>query len=1198
MDCKIPLRGGPATRLCQIMAEPHNGPNGPTEPKEGLPPTGTPPGAPTSIYKPEHAVSDDAPTIISRTKPQSFRPEELLKSDMHGRRLGHFELLEPIGAGGMAAVIRARDLQLDRTVALKILPPEMAVNPEGILRFHQEARAAAKLDHENIARVFFCGEDQGLHFISFEYVEGENLRAYIQNHGRLSVPDAVNYLVQIAGGLAHAAQRGVVHRDIKPSNIIITPDGRAKLVDMGLARSLEPRGDLALTQSGVTLGTFDYISPEQALEPRDADARSDIYSLGCTVYHALTGQTPVPDGTAAKKLHHHQNVEPIDPRQLNPEIPDELAGILSRMMAKDPKDRYQRPEDLIQHLLQQSPKLGVVLEKPSGITLMNAPPAGRPRFPLVWTAGAAAAIVVALVVGLGMWSRSQGTANSFGRNTSKDNDTIEPSNAPDQQIAGGNTEKEIKPTKITVHNLQELTAALDNRQPQIDIRLATDLIDLTRDHDRTPGLVFAGDGGQLTIESAENLPHRPVIKLTYHAAFPAESVWSALTVQRGRVTLRHLRFEVDATEAPDIQMAAVRLQETGELRIEDCEFAQVGASPKSRVSSVLVEGPSDDASTSLLMMERCYFVGQAPNDALATPGGRDAITLDGAAWVRLFNCAFGPHTALVHLLKGKSQVEIRNESALMKDGAGFLVEKEAKADISMYESLLSCPDNHLSKPGAALINQKGGVLEDVEFTGKWNCYHDLDNFWVIDGQSQKSKNWPMDDQVLSMSPWRDKDPLTRLGERNPKQAFEPDLRKPELQFSDKWVGAHKCTWGPVYDVTTPEDRKLVAPGTLIVDPAVLKAGGGIYPRLNTAILDAKPGDTILLKCGRDRLIKVDMVRLEKPDIDLTIEPYEGYHPILTLAPSPEAETGMFRLHDGKLRLKDLEFLLTNDPADYQSRAVVSVVGDGECLISNCVATLDKGDGNPDRDFAFVTLLDTANVMKMEPQAPRRNPDIRVENCFIRGKGEMLAVRSSRPFRLQADKSLVVLDGNFLAVRGSSREVPVQPASSISLNHVTTYLTHHLVWLKTAEQLGKNSKGLVPTQVASATDCLFAAAADQSLVHLDGVDNPEDMTKYFSWTENRNNNFSKFDRLLDQQTPGQTSPPLVYDRGQWDRFTNSNGARYDTVKFTAASPPDSLTHVPASAFKVVPAAAPGAPDCGAAIDDLPLPLNNGGTPTDR
>src|SRR5206468_3321510 len=161
-----------------------------------------------------------------------------------------------------------------------------------------------------------------------------NLRTILERRGRLSVSESIHYMLQIATGLHHAAARGVVHRDIKPSNIIITPTGRAKLVDMGLARSQERRADGGLTQSGVTLGTFDYISPEQALEPREADVRSDIYSLGCTFYHVLTGRPPAPEGTAAKKLHHHQHEAPTDPRQLNPAIPDELVPVLGRMMAK------------------------------------------------------------------------------------------------------------------------------------------------------------------------------------------------------------------------------------------------------------------------------------------------------------------------------------------------------------------------------------------------------------------------------------------------------------------------------------------------------------------------------------------------------------------------------------------------------------------------------------------------------------------------------------------------------------------------------------------------------------------------------------------------------------------------------------------------------------------------------------------------
>src|SRR5262245_52835772 len=178
-----------------------------------------------------------------------------------------------------------------------------------------------------------------------------------------------------------------------PSNIIVSPNGRAKLVDMGLARMAEAQTDKGLTASGVTLGTFDYISPEQALEPRDADVRSDIYSLGCTFYHMVTGQPPVPEGTAAKKLHFHEHELPVDPRQLNPDVPDEVAAILSKMMAKSPRDRYQKPEHLVEHLLRVAQKLEAGIERPDGVLYVDAPLPTRPTRPLFLVALGIAAVL-------------------------------------------------------------------------------------------------------------------------------------------------------------------------------------------------------------------------------------------------------------------------------------------------------------------------------------------------------------------------------------------------------------------------------------------------------------------------------------------------------------------------------------------------------------------------------------------------------------------------------------------------------------------------------------------------------------------------------------------------------------------------------------------------------------------------------------
>ena len=191
---------------------------------------------------------------------------------LEGEQLGHFRLEEFVGSGGMGAVYRATDLTLGRTVALKVVSREHT-DEETLRRFRNEAQNAARLDHPNIARVYFVGEDKGWSYIVFEFIEGVNVRDLVEHKGALPLDEAIAYALDIAEVLEHAARRDVVHRDIKPSNILVTPDGRAKLVDMGLARLHQvetPSNDL--TQSGVTLGTFDYISPEQARDPRAADA--------------------------------------------------------------------------------------------------------------------------------------------------------------------------------------------------------------------------------------------------------------------------------------------------------------------------------------------------------------------------------------------------------------------------------------------------------------------------------------------------------------------------------------------------------------------------------------------------------------------------------------------------------------------------------------------------------------------------------------------------------------------------------------------------------------------------------------------------------------------------------------------------------------------------------------------------------------
>ena len=305
-------------------------------------------------------------TVISKQPPITEaalvgpRGSSELGRALEGERLGHFELREFVGGGGMGAVFRAFDTQLGRTVAVKVISREQSADEETRRRFRNEAQSAARLDHENTTRVYYVGEDDGWNYIVFEFVDGENIRDLVEERGALPLGEAVNYTLQIAEALAHAFERDVVHRDIKPSNVLIMRDGHAKLVDMGLARlrHVESSGE-DLTASGVTLGTFDYISPEQARDPRSADVRSDLYSLGCTFYFMLTGRPPYPDGTALQKLLSHSGDAPPDPRQILPQLPDEIAEIVIRMLAKKSDHRYQRPNELIGELLLVARRLGL-----------------------------------------------------------------------------------------------------------------------------------------------------------------------------------------------------------------------------------------------------------------------------------------------------------------------------------------------------------------------------------------------------------------------------------------------------------------------------------------------------------------------------------------------------------------------------------------------------------------------------------------------------------------------------------------------------------------------------------------------------------------------------------------------------------------------------------------------------------------------
>jgi len=248
-----------------------------------------------------------------------------------------YELEELVGTGGMSSVFRAHDRLLDRKVALKILHQQYSGDDDYVERFKREARSVAALSHPNVVTVIDRGEHEDRQFIVFEYVEGENLKRLIERRGPAPVPNALELAIQIARGLAFAHQQGLIHRDVKPQNVLLNGDGRAKVTDFGIARSLNvQRG---MTQTGTVLGTSDYIAPEQAQGQR-VDEHTDVYSLGVVVYELLTGEVPFPGENFVAVAMRHINEEPPSVREKRPDVPVRVDEAVRRAMAKRPEDRF------------------------------------------------------------------------------------------------------------------------------------------------------------------------------------------------------------------------------------------------------------------------------------------------------------------------------------------------------------------------------------------------------------------------------------------------------------------------------------------------------------------------------------------------------------------------------------------------------------------------------------------------------------------------------------------------------------------------------------------------------------------------------------------------------------------------------------------------------------------------------------------
>jgi len=267
-----------------------------------------------------------------------------------GQELGGCRVERRLGGGAMGTVYLARHLALQKDVAIKVLAEKLSGAPEYVQRFISEARLAAQIDHPNIVQVLNVGNERGLHFIIMQYVEGETLGELLARSGKRTPAEAARIALGIAKGLAAAHEKGIIHRDIKPSNVLLLKDGNIKIADLGLARAVAQTDDSQLTQAGVPMGTPQYMPPEQAEDARSADERSDVYSLGCTLYHMLVGNPPFTARSSVGVITKHMTERAPAPAAVRPEIPLDLSDLTMRMMAKPREDRPQTMSEVVARL--------------------------------------------------------------------------------------------------------------------------------------------------------------------------------------------------------------------------------------------------------------------------------------------------------------------------------------------------------------------------------------------------------------------------------------------------------------------------------------------------------------------------------------------------------------------------------------------------------------------------------------------------------------------------------------------------------------------------------------------------------------------------------------------------------------------------------------------------------------------------------
>ncbi len=847
-----------------------------------------------------------------------------------------------------------------------------------------------------------------------------------------------------------------------------------------------------------------------------------------------------------------------------PGLPDEVALILDRMMAKNPRARYQNAGELVQHLLTAAKHLQVGAEVPEGVLFVETPlprtGGGRPYL-LV-------ALAVAAVAAL-LWSLEQPTTTPTPTNKTTRPPVVERHEDPKEVKKDGRRDKpppEVSPRIVRTPDetpqaerlfdaddvtAEKLIAWLnDNRDARnIHIKLANDVKLEVRDKSFN-GLVVNAD--RVTIEP-KNPQTRPTIQLDYVGG--PVTPCAALTVRAHRATINGIRFLVDA-KVCTATLVGLQLEIGDTHQVTGCLFVQANPKEANELTSLLVVA---DGNQPKLELSQDFFLGYRRLQVKDEPvevGGQNAVCRKGPVSIRANNCPFGPHATTFCLEGGKEALALEHCSVMLGEHSTvFALLPDSQARLTTDSCLFARIQRNLPKGDGATLIRLPNNSDAVDYSGRDNGYV-LDTYLAVpeNGASKinlrEFQNYlagrnASDASAIALDfiPFKDVRYLARPAEAV--QAFQPYRDMEELRPSDR-PGEHligvEVLGGEFLAKGLPDAVKRAKPEVskkLYVDtgPDKKDSQWGIYSTLEDAVNSALPGDTIFIRHNGELTERT--IRLENAKIDLTIKPAPDYKPILTLDASEDLDSSLFRLHGGKVQFEGLEILLRPRKA-FRSQSFLTMLGDGQASFKDCVVTLDQGvfGSTP---LSMVLLPDPSSAMKMDPPTPRVDglkPHLSFTNCFVRGTGDLIANHTGRPFDLEATRSLIALTGSLCHVYIAGNTAPSAQPSVLRLERTTTFLGEHLLHVQ-----GKNVTDIdkLPLHQIVAAECLFLPRDNrQPLIRFESKDSDGDtesvkekLKEKLVWESEKPNAFGTFDTLLTHWQTGEAEQKI--DLADWSKF---------------------------------------------------------------